>query len=428
MRRSVRTVLAVGLGLALLIALAAPALGVRDCSRTSVRLTPLTDLATGEYLGEQGGLYPSGGNVVPEEHLRLGLRLAADIRPLDASGRPDSSGSIGFLSIGVSNTRIEFEEFQKQAEADPAINPAVVLVNGARGGQPVANWVDPTASVWRYVAREVRSAELTPLQVQAAWVKLPPGEEPQPFPTHADTYGDELAQVLRNLEATYPNLKVAYLSSRIYGGYGTGRRALSITGEPFAYENGFAVKWTIEDQILRAEEAGLNADPARGPIEAPWIVWGPYLWADGLGPDGELGGEPGRSDGLEWACHHLVEDGIHPSELGAAEVGRMLLGHLHGDPTARPWFAAGETAVTSSTFETTTSVAAPVTAVNPPGTQPAPIPSSAEGPWSRLGWLVLAAGTGALFGFTVVNLVPQGRGGRGGPSRDDPRAEGDDSR
>lgn len=402
-----------------LVALSAPASAVRDCARTSTGLTPLTDLATDEYLGEQGGLYPDGGNLVPQQHLRLGLRLAADIRPLDAFGRPDSSGRIGFLGIGVSNTRIEFEEFQTQAQADPAINSTLVLVNGARGGSPIATWVDPAAGVWRYVERELRSAELSPLQVQAAWVKLPSGEEPQPFPAHAHAYREELAQVLRNLKATYPNLKVAYLSSRIYGGYGTGRRALSITGEPFAYENGFAVKWAIEDQILRAEETGLNADPARGPIEAPWIVWGPYLWADGLGPDGELGGEPGRSDGLEWACHHLVEDGIHPSEFGAAVVGRMLLEHLHGDPTTRPWFGAGETPVTSSTFQTTTSVGAPITAFNSLGTQPGPIALDAEEPWTRLGWLALASATGALFGFTVVNLVPEKRAGRGGSSTKD---------
>ena len=59
---------------------------------------------------------------------------------------------------------------------------------------------------------------------------------------------------------------------------------------------------------------------------APWIAWGPYLWADGL---------RGRSDGLVWACADFMEDGVHPSASGRDKVAKMLLDFLHTDPTAR---------------------------------------------------------------------------------------------
>ena len=45
-------------------------------------------------------------------------------------------------------------------------------------------------------------------------------------------------------------MKVAYLSSRLYGKYATN----GLFPEPVAYEDGFGIKWLIEDQI--------NGDPA----------------------------------------------------------------------------------------------------------------------------------------------------------------------
>ena len=39
------------------------------------------------------------------------------------------------------------------------------------------------------------------------------------------------------------------------------------------------MKWLIEDQINGTSE--LNYDPNAGEVNAPWVAWGPYLWADG---------------------------------------------------------------------------------------------------------------------------------------------------
>jgi hypothetical protein len=126
----------------------------------------------------------------------------------------------------------------------------------------------------------------------------------------------------------YPNLRLAYLSSRSYADYSTAGRGVG------AYEQAFAVKWLIEEQI--------GGDPRlryTGPdATAPWLSWGPYLWADGLGSDRQPGGIPGRGDGLEWRCTDYQTDGVHPTESGKRKVTTLLNRHFRTDVTTVPWF------------------------------------------------------------------------------------------
>jgi hypothetical protein len=90
------------------------------------------------------------------------------------------------------------------------------------------------------------------------------------------------------------------------------------------------VKWLIESQIGGAPD--LNFDPDRGPVRAPWLAWGPYLWADGVKP---------RGDGLTYAKSDFGPDGTHPSPtVGRDKVARLLLNLFKTDPTARLWFLA----------------------------------------------------------------------------------------
>jgi hypothetical protein len=307
-----------------------------DCTRTYVAgLTPLTDLGTASYLGAQGGLYPGGVNLVPDEHLELGLQLAGDVDPLNGNGQEDATaGKVGLISIGVSNTSAEFQAFADLAAERGNLDPHLVLVNGAQSGAALTDWADEDEP-WDRLAGKVSAAGLTPSQVQAAWIKLPSRETELPgsFPDDAEVQQDLLAEILRMVRERYPNTKIAYMSSRIYGGYGS-----ELSPEPVAYQHGFAVKWVIEDQIQGS--GNLNANPEKGPVVAPWVSWGPYLWANGLGSDGKVGGIPGRSDGLEWLCADFGSDGIHPTETGEAKVAEMLLDHFSTDPTACSWFLA----------------------------------------------------------------------------------------
>jgi len=335
----------------------------KDCSLPLTGAIPLNDLAGGEYQGFEGGLYPGGTNEIPAEHATLGLWQASQIQPLDTSGSPDPDGTIVFISIGVSNTRREFAAFQRQAEGTTA--PDIFIINGAQGGKPISDWLNIEDRTWDSIDSDIRTRNLDPLQVQAAWVKLPERiseiEELEPFPMDAQTYQADLAQVMRSAKARYPNLRVAYLSSRIYAGF---TKAIQPSPEPLAYQHGFGVKWTIERQING--DAELNADPRRGEVNAPWLAWGPYLWADGTAP---------RSDGLTWECGDLANDGIHPSSSGSSKVGNLLLEQLLTNPTSSPWFAAdgepiaafelaplaADSSTTTTSAPTTTTTSAPTT-------------------------------------------------------------------
>lgn len=334
MRVAYRVVLAVML--ALVIGLTPPAYG-KACSITSIGLTPLTDLGAGQYLGHVGGLYPGGSNEVPAEHLDLGLDLAAGVEPLDALGSPDGGGVIGVISIGVSNTSREFGRFIEIASVDPGINPQIVFVNGAQGGQALEEWsVGPEAGPWSGLTVDVAGAGITPEQVQVAWVKLPSQDRGTPDVDEADAEVDQLANVIRIAKDKFPNLRLAYVSSRIYAGYAGGPRS-----EPGAYQNGFAVRMLVERQI--EGDPQLNADPDVGQVSAPWLAWGPYMWADGVVP---------RSDGLVWECDDFDEDGLHPASEGSDKAAELLMQHFSTHATTTGWFLGGPS---SSSATTTTS-------------------------------------------------------------------------
>src|SRR5689334_4998118 len=104
-------------------------------ARESTGMVALPDLGMGTYKGEQGGLYPGGVNTPPAGHLKAGLTLASSVTPLDAEGHAGPGGKIVLISIGMSNTTMKFQVFQKIAAEDHDLNPKLVLVDGAQGGQ-----------------------------------------------------------------------------------------------------------------------------------------------------------------------------------------------------------------------------------------------------------------------------------------------------
>ncbi|HUP19247.1 MAG TPA: hypothetical protein VM778_04745 [Gemmatimonadota bacterium] len=306
---------------------------------------PLSDLAPDRYLGFEGGLYPGGGNVPPPDHAAEGARRAALVQPLDAQGRPDPGGWIVLLSIGMSNTTQEFcggpppcdpWTFAGQAAVDPLVDHATVaIVDGAFGGEPAEDWESPDHENYlRILEERLAPRGLTEAQVQAVWIKQANGRPERSLPDPAaDAYVLErsLGGIVRALEERYPNLQIVYLSSRTYGGYAL----TQLSPEPYAYETGFAVKWVVSAQIEQARTGGA-IDAESGDLaytRAPWLAWGPYLWADGTEP---------RDDGLRWLRSDFGLDGTHPSRAGAAKVGDLLLDFLTTAPTARCWFVVGQ--------------------------------------------------------------------------------------
>lgn len=212
----------------------------------------------------------------------------------------------------------------RSADADAQKSPLVSVIDCAQGGQSTSRWADPEAACWTEADRRMQSAGVSREQVQLAWIKLanagPSGE--------LDEHGKQLEWdtriVLANLTAHFPNLRIAYLGSRIYGGYADGR----LNPEPYAYEGAFVVRWLIRSQI--EADAALNYDPDQGEVKSPLLLWGPYLWADGV--------TPRKSDGLVWERSDLVGDGTHPSNTGRQKVAEQLLNFFKTDAHARTWF------------------------------------------------------------------------------------------
>jgi hypothetical protein len=294
--------------------------------RESTGLAPLPDLGTGKYQGMEGGLYPGGRNTPPKAHLDAGLRLSRSIVPLDASGKPSPDGKVVFVSIGMSNTTQETRSFLKLATGDASLNLKLALVDCAQGGQTASAIADPNANYWKLVASRLKDAGVTHDQVQALWFKEANAAPKEAFPVEAKKLEQDIVKDLQLLHGKFPNLKIAYLSNRTYAGYA----GSMLNPEPHAYETGFAVKWAIERQIQGDPE--LNYDPARGAVRAPWVQWGPYLWADGL---------KGRKDGqVIWKREDFGPDGTHPSLLGREKVARLLMAFLKSDPTSKPWLTA----------------------------------------------------------------------------------------
>ena len=288
------------------------------CGVTSVGFTPLTDLAGGTYRDQPGGLYPGRTNTHPDQ--AAGVALARAIQPRSAAGVPDASGKYALVSIGMSNTTMEFAAFKSLADGYAGRDPNLVIVDGAQGGQTAALWASSACPCWGVLDSRLQAAGVSAAQVAAIWLKEADAGPTAGWPAYAAQLKNEIETMLQILKQRFPNLQIAYLSSRIYAGYATS----ALNPEPYAYESAFSVRGVIQDQLNG--QGGIDYRAG----QAPWVAWGPYLWADGVRP---------RSDGLIWACSELsASDGTHPSASGQQKVAAMLLDFMRTDATAREWF------------------------------------------------------------------------------------------
>ncbi len=304
-----------------------PALAQDKGPKESTGLVPLTDMsARDRYKGEDGGLYGQGRNMPPEALRKAAEAELVKVQPLDPDGKAAKDGKIVLVSISMSNATQEFSVFKQLADVDAAKSPVLTIVDCAQGGQAMAEWVDPSARPWAEADRRLAAANVTAQQVQVAWVKLANKGPQGDLGEHGKKLQRDTLAVLQNARTRFPNLRIVYLSSRIYGGYAT----TPLNPEPYAYESAFAVRWLIQDQIKG--EPALNFDATRGAVKAPLLLWGPYLWADGT--------TPRKADGLFWRRDDLAKDGTHPSEVGREKVAKILLEFFKSDPLAKPWFAA----------------------------------------------------------------------------------------
>jgi hypothetical protein len=311
--------------IAAILLLCGSAVCAQPRGRDKINEKPLTEMSADDrYKGQDGGLYGGGKNEPPEEHRTAATAALATIKPLDAAGEPAENGMIGFVSISMSNATQEFSMFKRLADADSDKSARVTIVDCAQGGQAMAEWVDAQARPWQEAARRLAAANVSPRQVQVAWIKLANKVPRGDLMEHGKKLEKDTLAVIQNAKAKFPNLQVAYLSSRIYGGYSSG----PLNPEPYAYESAFVVRWLIQRQMKGDKE--LNHDAARGDVRAPVLLWGPYLWADGV--------TPRKADGLSYRREDLASDGTHPSEAGRKKVAQLMLDFYKNDPLAKPWF------------------------------------------------------------------------------------------
>ena len=280
-------------------------------------LVPLTELK-GAYLKWDGGLYGGGSNDVPASQQKAASKALGEIQPLDAEGKPSAEGKIVLMSIGMSNTTMEFQTFVKAANADDRKATNVIIVDAAQGGKAAKQWAAADASPWAEAAHRLQRSQVTDKQVQVLWIKQANIAPSAGSEAEVKRLQDDVQTIVTLAKEKYPNVKLAFLSSRIYAGYAQ----TQLNPEPYAYEGAFAVRGLIQKQIA--------GDTALATDKAPVLLWGPYLWAAGT--------TARTGDGLAWKPEDFGGDGTHPSSSGAEKVGKLLLDFFTSDANARGWF------------------------------------------------------------------------------------------
>ena len=296
-----------------------------DCSIDSIDLPPLVDLVGASFQNCPGGLYPHASNVHPATHQADGITIANRIKPLNTLGQPDVNGDILMICIGMSLTYGPFLEFKDSAHALPGINPKLKMVNAAIGGKHIDSLLNPASAYFPTAQNMLADSGNTFEQVQIIWFKQVMLPNSLGFPDYPLQVKGKFKSAVRLLKNKFPNLKQVYLTDLRYCANSTEPSAQ----EPNCWAHQWAVKWLIEDQIN-----GLPGLAYSGPnAPAPWIAWGPSIWADGESPR--------DLDGLTWVCpDDYSGDGIHYMPPGKTKHAQMLFDFFSTDPTAAPWFYA----------------------------------------------------------------------------------------
>lgn len=247
-------------------------------------LVPL-DMMEGTYHGLPGGLLDNG---------------APTVTPAD--------GRIVIIAISMSNGNLEFARFMELYGGHPDVAPEIGLVNCARGGNALERWLE-LQILWDDCRDRILAAGFTPDQVRVVWAK-----DANQFTDHGRTLPDagadyydlvaNISALSERIGAEFPSVQAVFHTSRIYAGYAEERLQAS-RGEPISYEGGLAVNAVIE----RWQSGELPG--------APWIGWGPYLWANAATPN---------AAGVFWLPEDFRDGGLnhHPSEAGQTKVADAL--------------------------------------------------------------------------------------------------------
>ncbi|MBA3644859.1 MAG: hypothetical protein H0W63_01645 [Gemmatimonadaceae bacterium] len=304
---------------------------------------PLAEMGARTYKGLGGGLF-SGSNTEPADHDATGRTHRNAIQPLDVNGTPSVSGRYVLMSVGGGDVSAAWcsissappcnsWSFAGRATSDLSVNhSSLVIVNGAIRDIGPAMWSSSKSANYN----RIRDTRLAPLglsekQVQVIWMAFTDSSaEFSVTATQVEAASglQHIGSTIRALKERYPNLRLLFLSSKRYRGFYPG-------GEPQSYESAFVVRWAIEAQINQSRGRPPNIDIGSVALSgngAPWISWGPYLWANGAKP---------RADGLSWVRADFDSTGLRSSRQGEEKVGGILFDFFRSSTYARCWFLIG---------------------------------------------------------------------------------------
>jgi hypothetical protein len=312
--------------------------GQVQCDNDSTGLIPIQDLLTDYYMGTwQGGLYPGGVNTIPTAHLIKAAQMMKKLKPLDTLGVVNyDDGKIVLAGFGASTVGGPFNHMINLMKDYNDMNPCFKAVNAANGSDGITAMSLGNDEYFDYIDEfKLGEKGLEPIQVQVGW--LMHNSRTDSNGTDINSYVDTLIKrftaSLNALIYYYPNLKVLFISGFPYGGYADPMKVLyHIIHEPVSYHHNFAVKELIGRQIMGDPTLRFK-EPDR---QAPLIVWGPPLWADGMNPN--------NYDGLTWNCEtEFSEDGggYHLTNLGKDKLAGILLDFFRTGTLTKGWVMDG---------------------------------------------------------------------------------------
>ncbi|MEZ4700745.1 MAG: hypothetical protein R2834_10480 [Rhodothermales bacterium] len=219
-----------------------------------------------------------------------------------------TNGKIVIVAISMSNGLQEFDRFISLYEGHQDVSTQIELVNCAVAGSALENWLSEQ-TLWSKCKDNIEK-KYSLDQVKVIWAKnadqFTADGITLPSPD-ADYYDltNNIGALAQKIGDEFPSVQAIFNTSRIYGGYVVEEKQ-GARGEPISYEGGFATNAAIE-RWKNGELPG-----------APWMGWGPYLWANGLTPNGS---------GIFWDKTDFQGangENQHPSEQGATKVADAL--------------------------------------------------------------------------------------------------------
>jgi hypothetical protein len=296
-------------------------------AETRPGFTPLNQLGAEMFHGFTGGLYAGGRNEPHGAHAEALARVSGRIQPLNADGKSAADGKIVVMGIGASVCRQIFAELERTGAQAAGINPAVVFVNGAKGGADVNKIAD--ARYWETADKALQSRGVTAAQVQVIWYQSDNlRDQEAEFPARPQKLMEEFAAQTRLMKEHFPNAQICYHSGRHTTAFIPDPERVAKHTEPRPYHHGWAVKWLIEAQTSGRADLQFEGEKAVAPLSA----WATYFWTNGDEP---------RADGYRWMRDDVVKDGVHLSDTSIPRVAKELTDFWSRDEFARRWFLTG---------------------------------------------------------------------------------------